>query len=171
MRRALVLGCAALATAALAFGPCVVRTPRWIWNASASIPVGLYRLEPSAALSLGEIAAYRPSPERSAAFAARGYLPDGLPLLKPVAATAPSVVCRWENRIVIDGQTVAEALEKDAANRPLPRWAGCVKLGPSDVFLLAADVPDALDSRYFGPVDRRDLLGRLAPIHVKGAGR
>ncbi|WP_433933365.1 S26 family signal peptidase [Brevundimonas diminuta] len=167
MRREVVLGCAALALAALVLGPVAVRTPLLIWNASASAPIGLYRLEPSTALSVGERVAYRPSPEWSRAFAARGYLPDGVPLLKPVAAIAPSVVCRCERQVFIDGRFVALALEKDRAGRLLPRWNGCITLGPDAVFLLAPDVPDALDSRYFGPVDRRNLLGRVVPIRVR----
>lgn len=167
MRRAIVLGWAGLALAALALAPVAARAPRLIWNASASLPIGLYRLEPTRADAAGELVAYRPAPEWSRAFAARGYLPDGVPLLKPVAATPPSVVCRQGRRIVIDGRTVAMALEKDRAGRPLPRWSGCITLGPEAVFLLAPDVPHALDGRYFGPVDRRDLLGRLVPIRIR----
>ncbi|WP_325148040.1 S26 family signal peptidase [Brevundimonas diminuta] len=161
---------AGLALAALALGPVTARAPRLIWNASASLPIGLYRLEPTRAAAAGELVAYRPAPEWSRAFAARGYLPDGVPLLKPVAATAPSVVCRWEQSVFIDGRKVADALEKDRAGRPLPRWRGCITLDPEAVFLLAPDVPDALDSRYFGPVDRKELLGRIVPVRV-GEGR
>lgn len=167
MKRMVVLGWAGLALAALALAPVAARAPRLIWNASASLPIGLYRLEPTRAAAAGELVAYRPAPEWSRAFAARGYLPDGVPLLKPVAATPPSVVCRQGLRIVIDGRTVAMALEKDRAGRPLPRWSGCITLGPETVFLLAPDVPDALDGRYFGPVDRRDLLGRIVPIRIR----
>jgi len=167
MKRAAVLGWAGLALAALALGPVAARAPRLIWNASASLPIGLYRLEPTRAAAVGELVAYRPAPELSRVFAERGYLPDGVPLLKPVAATPPSVVCRQGLRIVIDGRTVAMALEKDRAGRLLPRWSGCITLGPEAVFLLAPDVPDALDGRYFGPIDRRDLLGRLVPIRIR----
>ena len=167
MKRPVVLGWAGLALAALALAPVAARAPRLIWNASASLPLGLYRLEPTRAVTAGELVAYRPAPEWSRAFAARGYLPDGVPLLKPVAATPPSMVCRQGLRIVIDGRTVAMALEKDRAGRPLPRWSGCITLGPEAVFLLAPDVPDALDGRYFGPVDRRDLLGRIVPIRIR----
>ncbi len=170
MRRAVVLGWAGLALAALAISAVTARAPRLIWNASASLPIGLYRLEPTHAAAAGELVAYRPAPEWSRAFAARGYLPDGVPLLKPLAATAPSVVCRWEQSVFIDGRKVADALEKDRAGRPLPRWRGCITLDPEAVFLLAPDVPDALDSRYFGPVDRKELLGRIVPVRV-GEGR
>lgn len=166
MMRPVVLGWAGLALAALALGPVAARAPRLIWNASASLPIGLYRLEPTRAAAAGELVAYRPAPEWSRAFAARGYLPDGVPLLKRVAATAPSVVCRWEQSVFIDGRKVADALQKDRAGRPLPRWRGCITLDPEAVFLLAPNVPDALDSRYFGPVDRKELLGRIVPVRV-----
>lgn len=167
MKRAVVLGWAGLALAALAISPVTARAPRLIWNASGSLPIGLYRLEPTRAAAAGDLVAYRPTPEWSRAFAARGYLPGGVPLLKPVAATAPSVVCREGLRIVLDGRTVAMALERDRAGRPLPRWRGCIALGPEAVFLLAPNVPDALDSRYFGPVDRRNLLGRIVAIRIR----
>lgn len=167
MRRGAVLGCAALAVAGVALGPIAARTPLLIWNASASAPIGLYRLEPTVRPAVGERAALRPTPEWSRWFSARGYLPDGVPLLKPVAATAPSVVCRHDTEISIDGRPVARARDRDAAGRALPRWSGCVALGPEAVFLLAPDVPDSLDGRYFGPVHRDDLLGRVTPIRVR----
>lgn len=167
MKREVILGWTGAALAAIVLGPIAVRTPLLIWNASASLPVGLYRLEPAHSPAVGDLVAYRPAPEWSRAFAARGYLPAGVPLLKPVAAKASSVVCRWGRGIFIDGRTVAMALEKDRTGRPLPRWSGCITLGPDAVFLLAPEVPDALDSRYFGPVDRKDLLGRIVPVHVR----
>lgn len=171
MSRRPVLAAALAGLAALALGPLAGRTPLLIWNASASAPTGLYRLEPGASPIPGDRVAWRPTPVWSRWMAERNYLPEGLPLLKPLAATAPSVVCRHEDRILIDGRTVAWARTQDAAGRPLPRWSGCLALGPDAVFLLAPDVPDSLDSRYFGPVDRRDLLGRVVPIRVREARR
>ena len=166
MSRAGLLVGGGLGLAALALGPVAAPTPLLIWNASASAPIGLYRLEPGVSPAVGERVAYRPAPDLSRWLAARGYLPAGLPLLKPVAAAAPSVVCRTGRTVTIDGRAVAEARLRDAAARPLPVWQGCVRLETDAVFLLAADVPDSLDGRYFGPVNRRDLLGRVTPIRV-----
>lgn len=167
MSRAGLLVCVGLALAGLALGPVFAPTPLLIWNASASAPIGLYRLEPGVPPAVGERVAYRPAPERARWLAARGYLPAGLPLLKPVAAEAPSIVCRTGRTVTIDGRAVAEARLRDAAARSLPVWQGCVRLGTDTVFLLAPDVPDSLDGRYFGPVNRRDLLGRVTPIRVR----
>lgn len=171
MRRGPVLAAAVAGLTALALGPLAGRKPLLIWNASASAPIGLYRLDPTASPMPGDRVAWRPSPVWSRWMAERNYLPEGLPLLKPLAATAPSVVCRQQDRILVDGRIVARARARDAAGRPLPRWSGCIALAPDAVFLLAPEVPDSLDSRYFGPVDRRDLLGRVVPIRVREAGR
>jgi type IV secretory pathway protease TraF len=69
--RLVVLGWAGLALFALALGPVAARAPCLIWNASASLPVGLYWLEPTRAAAAGDLVAYRPRPEWSRAFAAR----------------------------------------------------------------------------------------------------
>ena len=63
-----------------------------IWNASASLPIGLYRLALTPPIEVGDIVVVRP-PEPLAGFlTARGYLPRGVPLMKRVQATAGAVV-------------------------------------------------------------------------------
>ena len=77
---------------ALAFG--TGRPPLYIWNASASVPLGLYRLQPSNTRYIGELVAVAP-PEPLATFLADGsYLPRGVPMLKRVLALPGQTVCR-----------------------------------------------------------------------------
>lgn len=60
--------------------------PRLIWNASASLPLGLYAVQPIGDLTIGDLVAVTP-PEPIARFiVARGYVGPGVPLLKRVAA-------------------------------------------------------------------------------------
>lgn len=153
--------------AAMGFSAFAAPTPRLIWNASASAPIGLYRLDPAAPITLGVRVAYRPTPDQARLFAQRRYLPDGLPLLKPVAAVSPSVVCRTGDAVSIDGRTLALARRRDRAGRALPTWSGCRRLVPDTVLLLAVETPDSLDSRYFGPVSRGRILGVVTPIWTR----
>jgi conjugative transfer signal peptidase TraF len=169
VKRATVLSAAGLALTALALAPITTHRPLVIWNASASAPIGLYRVDRRAEPIVGDRVLYQPSAQRSRWFASRGYLPANVPLLKPVAATAPSIVCRHGRTITIDRRIASLAQARDAAGRPLPHWQGCTRLGQDAVFLLARDIPDSLDSRYFGPVDRRELLGRALPVWVREA--
>ena len=62
--------------------------PRVIWNASASAPIGLYRIHPDRDPPTGALVAMAPPEQLSRWLAARGYLPEGVPLLKHVAAKA-----------------------------------------------------------------------------------
>lgn len=156
---------------ALAFSAFATPTPRLIWNASASAPMGLYRLDPKAPVARGVRVAYRPTPDQARLFDQRRYLPAGLPLLKPVAAVDPALVCRADQTVRLDGRVVAQARRKDRAGRPLPTWSGCRRLSPNMVLLLAADMPDSLDGRYFGPVSRDRILGVVTPLWVRGADR
>ena len=148
--------------------------PKLLWNATASTPVGLYRLQPINALNNGDLVAALP-PEPVASFLAQGgFLPRGVPLLKHVAALAGQTICRAGNTVTIDGVTIGIALDRDHLGRPLPRWSGCRRLRPGEIFLMNAGVPDSLDGRYFGPLPITSIIGRATPLwlvsHSNDAG-
>ncbi|MFA7603900.1 MAG: S26 family signal peptidase [Novosphingobium sp.] len=141
--------------------------PRVIWNASASAPIGLYRIHPDRDPPTGALVAVAP-PERLARWlSARGYLPEGLPLLKHVAAKAGQRVCRSGDVVSVDGQPVASARERDGRGRPMPVWQGCRTLGAGELLLLNPDHPDSLDGRYFGPLPASTVIGRATPLHLR----
>ena len=99
--------------------------PKLIWNASASVPIGLYRVRPAGDLHVTELVVVQP-PEPLANFLAeRGYLPKSVPLLKRVLALPGQTVCRTGRTITVDGTAMGEALERDRRGRPLPVWQGC----------------------------------------------
>jgi len=149
--------------ASLAFHP----TPRWVWNETASVPVGLYRIQSTVPIHVGDIVAIR-LPEREATLlATRGYLPFGVPLLKPVAALAGQSVCRIGVHVTIDGKAVGDAKTVDHRGRKLPVWQGCQHLGPGQVFVMNAAVPTSLDGRYFGVLPMETVIGRAVPVHVR----
>lgn len=137
---------------------------RFIWNASASVPLGLYRVVTTRALRVGDTVAVRPSPQLARFMATRRYVEANVPLLKPIAATEGATVCRVDLRVTINGRTTVSALPRDRVGRPLPVWSGCYRLRPHQLFLIAPSHPDSFDSRYFGPVDRSQILGRAASV-------
>ncbi len=158
---------AVLAVGALS---CVSVTPRLIWNATASTPVGLYVVQPASRLAVGDLAAVMP-PERLASFLADGgYLPHGVPLLKHVAGLPGQQVCRANRTILVDGVALGEALDRDRHGRALPAWNGCRRLRPGEVFLMNPAIPDSLDGRYFGPIPVRSILGRAVPLLTDETG-
>jgi conjugative transfer signal peptidase TraF len=148
----------------IGFGAVGRPAPLLIYNASASARIGFYRVLPAAPPRRGDLVLVHP-PEAARRLATdRGYLPAGVPLVKRVAALSGDTVCAAMQAISINGAAVATRLSADAAARPLPAWSGCHLLGPGELFLLMADVPDSFDSRYFGPVSIGAVVGRLAPL-------
>lgn len=144
--------------------------PRLIWNASASVPVGLYRLEPPTHLALGDLVAVAP-PEPLAQFiTARGYVGPGVPLLKRVTALPGTRVCRTGTTITVHGQVLGAARERDRLGRPLPIWQGCRVVGEGEVFLMNRDAEDSLDGRYFGPLPVSSVTARIVPIWTDAEG-
>jgi conjugative transfer signal peptidase TraF len=137
--------------------------PRSIWNASASAPTGLYRVDVGAPPRLGDLVAIAPPPALGTFLAQRGYLPRGVPLLKRVAGLPGALVCRSGVFVTVNGVAVARALARDRTGRPLPVWTGCRIVGRDELFLVNA-ARDSLDGRYFGPLPAAGLIGTAHPL-------
>ncbi|HWB50359.1 MAG TPA: S26 family signal peptidase [Stellaceae bacterium] len=163
-RRAFWASVAGAATALLLL-PAVVPSPLvLLWNASASVPIGLYAVHRPGRLHVGAIVVARPPAPLAAWLDARRSLPEGVPLVKPIAALGGQTVCRHGDTVSVDGKALALAQDRDHFGRPLPVWQGCHRLRPSQVFLMNAARPDSLDGRYFGPLPVSSIIGRATPL-------
>ncbi len=139
-----------------------------LWNASASVPVGLYFVQPGAPLRVGDYAVSS-LPEAAAELAdARRYLPRSVLLIKPVAAEPGSTVCRIGAAVTLDGHHLADALPVDRRGRPMPVWQGCHPITSGEILLINPHVPDSFDGRYFGPTNRNLVRGRAFPLLTFG---
>jgi len=139
--------------------------PMIIWNASASVPVGLYRAAFDAPMRDDFVLVMLPNAMATLADG-RGYLPTRVPLVKRIAAISGDKACALHGLILINGKAFARQLETDRSGRLLPHWKDCRRLGQGEYFLLG-DAPDSFDSRYFGPVKSDRLIGRLVPLWTK----
>lgn len=99
--------------------------PRLVWNASASAPVGLWRIDPHARLHTGDMVLAR-SPRSVRTMAAkRRYLPANVPLLKRIAthgavrshggtaasaSVAAGFCCSWMRRIPSMGAILGRSM-------------------------------------------------------------
>jgi conjugative transfer signal peptidase TraF len=141
--------------------------PKLIWNASASVPIGLYAVHPIGALRIGELLVVAPPDPLATFLDERHYLPKGVPLLKHVAALPGQSVCRTGGTITVDGIAVGVALGRDHLGSPLPTWRGCRVIAGGDVFLMNRRSAASLDGRYFGPLSTTTIVGRADPIWTK----
>ncbi len=164
-------GLAALTLAITVFGilatsASAIPSRRLVWNASASVPVGLYWRVGDGPQRGDLVLAWAPLWARSLA-AERHYLPLDVPLAKRIAGIEGDTVCADDDAIMINGELVARRLTFDRSGRLLPYWTGCETLSPGEFFLLMPDVPDSFDGRYFGVIGRPDILGRLVPVWTR----
>lgn len=164
MRRAvaIALGCTCL-VATIAAPP----LPRLVWNASASAPVGLYRVTPGGPLARGDMVIARTPIAVRALAARRHYIPANVPLVKRVAGVPGDRVCAVGTTVTVNGRPLATRRVSDRLGRPLPWWSGCRTLRDGALFMLMADARDSFDGRYFGPTDAADVVGKAAALWVR----
>jgi conjugative transfer signal peptidase TraF len=158
----LTITAGATALAAVTVGPKPV--PLFIWNASASVPIGLYSVQRADSLLVADLVVAVPPENLATRLAEGGYLPRGVPLIKRVLALPPQIVCREQLTIAVDGIAVGAAREHDRRGRLLPAWQGCRELRCGEIFLMNWDEPASLDSRYFGPLPISAIVGRAIPL-------
>lgn len=171
-RRAIFIS-AVLSASCLAAPQLLGYSPRFIWNASASVPIGLYAVRPPLAIEVGDLVTVSPPPGLADFLNARGYLPRGVPLIKHVLALSGTEVCRLGSKVSAHGQIYGTARLRDREGRDLPAWRGCHVIAAEEVFLMNWNASDSFDGRYFGPLPFSTITGRLSPVWTdeEGNGR
>jgi conjugative transfer signal peptidase TraF len=141
---------------------------RFIWNATGSVPLGLYRIESADRIDVTDLAVIVPPDDVADFLAERGYLPRGVPLIKRVLALPDTTVCRTGTTITAYDHAYGEARDRDSLGRDLPDWQGCHVIADGDLFLMNWDAADSFDGRYFGPIPASTVIGRAIPIWTPG---
>ena len=164
MSRAGIMLAGALAIMGVGYPGLTPMPIKLIWNASASAPIGFYSIDFDGPFDVTDLVAVD-APEPLAAFMAeRGYLPNGVPLLKRVLGVSGQTVCRSGRTITVDGIAMGAALERDRIGRELPVWQGCRRIQTGEVFLMNWQVRDSLDGRYFGLTSTDQIIGHAVPL-------
>ena len=158
----IMLAMATVGIAFLAVKPLIIPVPLFIWNASESVPIGWYLVAKRQPM-IGEIAVIKLTDWVQIYASSRGYLPQNVWLLKPVFAVYPSIICRFGSHVFVNGKQVAKAKIGDKMHRVLPVWKGCIALSSTKYFVLGKH-RDSFDSRYFGPIEKRQVVGTAFPL-------
>jgi conjugative transfer signal peptidase TraF len=153
-----------LASCAVASTFVTAHDPLLVWNASASVPIGLYSVQSIGKIAVTDLVVARHPEVLQSWLAERRYLAKGALLIKRVAALPGQRVCRNGRAVTVDGIDMAVAQERDHAGRPLPVWSGCLSVASGQVFLLNWDEPSSLDGRYFRTISSEKLIGRAVPL-------
>lgn len=169
------------ATATLVIGLCAAclypyarpLAPTLVYNASPSLPVGIYRSVPKDRLEHGDVVRLTLPKSLQPVMARWGYAnhQGARYLIKQIAGLPGQTVCHRGGRIVVNSVIWGPVHRVDHLGYPLPQAlpeGACEQLGPAAYFV-ATRQGASLDSRYFGPVVRRDILQVLQPLWVARA--
>ena len=143
-------------------------------NTTPSFPLGLWQIEPMPhGVAVGETVFICPPPKDPLMKSGRdrGYLhrgascPDGFaPLIKTIVATAGQKVTVHGGQVFVDdGQLLhSTILARDGEGRAMRSYSGGT-VPPGFVFL-HSDFVASYDSRYFGPIPAKGILGLAKPV-------
>lgn len=145
-------------------------------NFTPSMPLGIYRivdLSPRAVQRGMTVAVCAPATAISLG-RHRGYLSAGTcfgnsePLLKTVAAVAGDSVTIASNGVSVNGCLLrnSKPLAADSSGNTMTPWpSGRYRMSTGSIWLYAGN-KRSWDSRYWGPVSVRNVVGEVSPVLV-----
>src|SRR4051812_31081668 len=139
-------------------------------NASASLPIGLYRITSDQSAKLIEFCPAEPfgSLSASRAYREKGNCPDGAEtLMKPIVAVAGDVVTISVRGVMVNGRLLANSapLKVDTKNRTLKHWPfGEYRVLAGTVWVISSYNARSFDSRYFGPIAVSSIRSHSTPL-------
>lgn len=145
-----------------------------VWNATPSIPVGLYLSKDYNAyepLSRGDIVCWKHGDMGK--YLDRGYVPADIRVCKHVVGVYGDQVAQTSGKVsVVNAQTgavtTAQVQSLDTKGRTLDNaLENITTVAPETVLVLAPEIPNALDSRYLGLIPTQVLKNRMTPIWLR----
>jgi len=143
----------------------VFAQPLIIYNATDSLPHGIYRVIKQEIYERGDLIVF-PVPEQVRSLVIeRGWLKPDSYLIKPVAAINGDNMWITCGQVFVNGKYFGVIKKQDRKGLPLPSLVINDTLSAGEIAVLQRS-DDSFDSRYFGPIDERQIIGRAVPILV-----
>lgn len=139
-------------------------------NASASLPIGLYRATSDKTARLVEFCPSVPYGKLSAerAYRGTGDCPDGAePLMKPIVALEGDIVTVSPTGVGVNGRLLRNSAPRrlDTKSRPLEHWPfGTYRVCAGTAWVISSFNPRSFDSRYLGPIQLSLVRSHLQPL-------
>lgn len=137
--------------------------PLLIYNATDSLPHGLYFVVRKALYRRGELVVFPIPASVSELVRQRRWLPDGAFLIKPIAGKSGDRFDTKNGRCFVNGKAFGSVETVDRTGRKLPVYSVSRMLETDEVAVLNPACC-SFDSRYFGTIRERDIIGAARPI-------
>jgi conjugative transfer signal peptidase TraF len=150
-------------TGLFAIGATFFAHPLIIYNATDSLPHGLYLVVQKPVYDRGDLVVF-PVPESVKALVRqRHWLPDGAFLIKPIAGESGDVLNTKTGRCLVNGVDFGMVETVDRTGQSLPVFSINRRLEKGEIAVVNP-TPHSFDSRYFGPIKERQIIGEAVPI-------
>ena len=135
-------------------------------NETPSEPLGVYRVvaHRKEEYLRGMLVLFAVPAEVRAIVYGRGWLRNGLPLMKEIQGLAGDRICIFANRLEINGRTAGPVFAEDSHGLPLPQRRGCFEVPAGSFFAASQRIPRSFDGRYFGALPLDVLQGEARPV-------
>ncbi|ACF45683.1 putative conjugal transfer protein TraF [Prosthecochloris aestuarii DSM 271] len=141
-------------TCLFAIGATFFARPLIIYNATDSLPHGLYLVVQKPDYERGDLVAFPVSESVKALVRQRRWLPDGAYLIKSIAGTNGDLLSTKTVRCFVNGRDFGAVETVDRTGQPLPVFSINRRLQNGEVAVLNPS-SRSFDSRYFGPIKER----------------
>jgi signal peptidase I, bacterial type len=141
---------------------------RVVYSKTASMPSGLYLIIPKQKFSKHEVVEFIPPDWALDFLKERGWINSRGSIIKYVFAVAEDSVCNQGDSVIVNDKVVGKVQRFLDSGKQLPKKSFCGKV-PDNHYLLMSNFSDrSFDSRYFGLVSAKNILGKALPILMWG---
>lgn len=141
-------------------------------NITGSMPRGIYWSQ-SGPIQRGDLVTFCLHEKDEALAIERHYLIHGSrcqlsePLIKKVIAVPGDRVVLTADFIAVNGRVLHyKTLDKDSHGRPLTAYPAGNYVNTNDYWVIGTGSDKSWDSRYFGPIQKKDILWKIRPVLV-----
>lgn len=134
-----------------------------VYQHTLSMPKGFYFVYDSNHYDTGDIVMIKPDHSVMQLILSRHYITKEMPLLKTVAASGGDYVCFNKHSVVINEQRYP-LYDRDRKGKKLPKMHFCSRLKEGQFFVLGSGNERSFDSRYFGIINQKQILGRAIKL-------
>jgi len=147
---------------------CKFLSTKFIIQISTCMPKGIYiKKEIPSKLACGQILLFKiPEHVKDLVFQ-RGWFLSNLNffMTKPIAALEGDVILISKNRLFINNKYFGQVKNNDKKGLPLPQISNHFKIPKNKIFV-ASMKDDSFDSRYFGLIDKKNVLAVVKPFVI-----
>jgi conjugative transfer signal peptidase TraF len=135
-----------------------------VYNYTNSVPAGFYLILP-VSVKKGDLIAFEPPDKAKELIQQRKYLRSDAYLIKHIAGIPGDHFCTLGGTLIVNGKNYGDIARRDREGRELTPYHYCGRI--SEGFIVAIkDMKNSFDSRYYGPVPEKNIIGKAVPVFL-----